>query len=193
MRNLKWHLTVRCASALVLLMTALTARTRAADPCPVSVLPKEIQTKLEKNYTDWQPEKLEHLYENDRELWSKAHPTDCPGIAVGHFELKTALSYAVLLISKPDRKRLGFRLIVFSRSGPSAPYVSHLVTKWNIGLLYQGSDEVIATVPPGHYEEAIGRKDVHTDLDAILSETLEKDAAVYYWRNGCYHELVTSE
>ena len=179
--------------APIFLLLFVSTQVKAADPCDVSVLPQEVQTKLEKNYPEWQPERLEHLYDDDRQVWIKAHPTDCPGIAIGHFESKNELSYAFLLISKPDRKRLGFRLIVFSRSGPFAPYVSHLVTKWNIGLLYQGSDEVIATVPPGHYEEAIGRRDVRTDLDAILSETLEKGAAVYYWRNGRYHELITSE
>jgi hypothetical protein len=157
------------------------------------VLPNEIQTKLEKNYPDWQPERLENLYEDDRGFWIKAHPNDCPGIAIGHFESRDELSYALLLISKPNRKRLGFRVIVFSRSGPSATYVSRLVTKWNIGLYDQGSDEVIATVPPGHYEEATGPKNAQILLDGILCETMEKGAAVYYWKNGRYHELITSE
>jgi len=157
------------------------------------VLPQEIQTKLAKNYPDWQPEKLENLDEEDRGLWVKANPKDCPGIAIGHFESKAELSYALLLVSKPGRKRLGFRVIVFSRNGPSAPFVEHLVTKWNIGFYDQGSDEVIATVPPGHYEEAIGPKNVNTELDAILSETIGKGAAMYYWKKSRYHELITSE
>jgi|GEM_PF-1102657 hypothetical protein len=178
-------------SALLLGVLPLTSR--AADSCDLSVLPKEVRTELDKNYSDWQPERLEHLYDDDRELWIKAHPTDCPGIAIGHFESKSELAYAILLISKPDRKRPGFRLVVFSRNGPSAPYVAHLATKWHIGLYYQGSDEVIATVPRGQYGEAISPKKAHTDLDSILCETLEKGASLFYWKNGRYRELITSE
>jgi hypothetical protein len=175
------------------LYLAVCTPSKAVDPCDLSVLPKEIQTKLEKNYPDWQPERLEHLDADDRKLSTNAHPNDCPGIAIGHFELKNELSYALLLVSKPDRKRQGFRVIAFARGGPSAPYVPHLVSKWNDELYYYNSDEVIATVPPGRYAEAMGPKNVQTDLDSILCETLEKGAAVYYWKNGRYHELITSE
>ena len=74
----------------------------------VRALPQEIQTKLDKNYPDWQPEKLEDLYEDDRQFWIKAHPGNCPGIAIGHFELKTELSYALLLIPSPTGSDLAF-------------------------------------------------------------------------------------
>ncbi len=176
-----------------LFCAAFCAQSKATNPCDPSVVPKEVQSRLDKDYPDWQVEKLENLDDDDRKLWTNAHPNDCPGIAIGHFESKTELSYALLLVSKPDRKRQGFRVVAFTPSGPSAPYVSHLVTKWNDGLYYSASDEVIATVAPGHYKEAIGSKNVQTDLDAILCETLEKGAAVYYWKNGRYHELITSE
>jgi hypothetical protein len=179
--------------ALVLTPGWLCAQSKVADPCDVSTLPQEIQTKLAKDYPDWQPEKLENLYEDDRQFWTKAHPNDCPGIAIGHFESKIEISYALLLISKPDRKRLGYRLVVFSRSGPSAPYVPHLVSKWNIGLFYEGSDQVVETVPAGHYEEAIGPHKVSIDLDGIGLEAIDKGAILYYWKNGRYHELITSE
>ncbi len=176
-----------------ILYLAVCTSSEAADPCDLSVLPEEIQTKLEKSYSDWQPERLEHLDAEDRKLWTNAHPNDCPGIAIGHFELKNELSYALLLVSKPDRKRQGFRVVAFARTGPSATYIPHLVTKWNDGLYYYNSDQVIATVPPSRYAEAMGPKTVQTDLDSILCETLEKGAAVYYWKKGRYHELITSE
>jgi hypothetical protein len=189
----KYFVSARCTPAVVLLTMAFCVPSRAADPCDASALPQEIQTKLDKNYPDWQPEKLENLDDEDRKLWTNAHPNDCPGIAIGHFESKNELSYALLLVSKPDRRRQGFRVVAFTRSGPSATYIPHLVTKWNDGLYYYNSDEVIATVPPGRYAEAMGPKNVQTDLDSILCETLEKGAAVYYWKNGHYHELITSE
>jgi len=179
--------------ALTLILLGFGAQAKSADPCDVSMLPQEVQTRLTKDYPDWQPERLENLYEEDRQLWTKAHPNDCPGIAIGHFESKTELSYALLLISKPSRERSGFRVIVFSHTGPSAPFMAHVATKWNIGSYDKGSDEVIATVPPGHYEEAMGPRNVNTELDSILSETIGKGAAVYYWKKGRYHELITSE
>jgi hypothetical protein len=167
---------------------------RAVDLCDISSLPKEIQVKLEKNYPDWQPEKLENLDQEDRSLWTKAHPNDCPGIAVGHFESKDELSYALLLVSKPDRNRLGLRIVAYSRSASLAPYIGRLIIKWDIGmLLNQDSDQVIATAPTRHYEEAIGPKKVDTTLDSILYETMEKGAILYYWKNGRYHELITSD
>jgi hypothetical protein len=160
------------------------AQSRAANPCDISVLPQEIQTKLEENYPDWQAERLEHLYDDDRTLWIKVHPNDCPGIAIGHFESKNELSYAVLLISKPDRKRPGLRIVVFSRPGASAPYVSHLISEYDTGTFYEGSDQVIATVPPGHYEDVEGSRKVSTDLDGIGYEVMEKGAILFYWKNG---------
>jgi hypothetical protein len=193
MPSLRWTLIAGRAQILLLFVAGFCVQARAADICDPSVLPSEIQTKLEKNYPDWQPEKIENLYEDDRQFWIKAHLNDCPGIAIGHFESKTELSYALLLVSKPDRKRPGLRILVFSRPGPSAPYVVHLVSKWDTGTFYEGSDQVIATVPAGHYEEAVGPKKVQTDLDGIWYEVMEKGAILYYWKNGRYHELVTSD
>jgi hypothetical protein len=166
---------------------------KAVDPCDTSVLPQEVRTKLEKNFADWQPERLENLYEDDRSFWTKAHPNDCPGIAIGHFESKDELSYALLLVSKPNRKRPGLRILVFSRSGLSASYVTHLISKWDIGTFYKGSNQVIATARPGHYEEAMGPKKVQIDLDGISYEVMEKGAILYYWKNGRFHELATSD
>jgi hypothetical protein len=180
-------------SAIFFLCAVFCSESNAANPCDASVIPKEVQSKLAKDYPDWQVETLENLDGEDRKLWTNAHPNDCPGIAIGHFESKIELSYALLLVSKSERKRQGFRVVAFTRSGPPAQYVSRLVMKWNDGLYYYNSDEVIATVPPGHYTEAIGSRNVQTDLDAILCETLEKGAAVYYFRNRAYHELITSE
>src|SRR6476661_2581762 len=161
---------IRPIAISALLLGVLPVASRAADSCDLSVLPKEVRAELDKNYSDWQPERLEHLYADDREIWIKAHPNDCPGIAIGHFESKTELSYALLLISKPDRKRPGLRILVFSRPAPTTPYVAHVISKWDTGTFYDGSDQVIATVSPGRYEGVMGPKKVQTDLDSISYE-----------------------
>lgn len=189
------HLTRFVPPSLILslLLMAFCAPSNAADPCHLSVLPKEIQAKLQKDYPDWQPERIENLYEDDRQLWTNTHPHDCPGIAIGHFESKTDVSYALLLVSKPGQKRPGLRIVVFSRTGAFSPYVSHLISKYDSGTFYEGSDQVIATASAGHYEEAMGPKKIEIDLDGIWYEVMEKGAILYYWKNGRYHQLVTSD
>lgn len=166
---------------------------RAADPCDTSVLPKEIQVNLQRNYPDWQPERLEQLYEDDRKFWTEKYGNRCPGIAIGHFESKTELSYALLLVSKPDRKRDGLRFLVFSRTAGSAECAVRVISKYDTGSFYEGSDHVIFAVPAGHYEEAVGPRKVTTDLDGIWYEIMEKGAILYYWKSGRYRELVTSD
>ena len=73
------------------------------------------------------------------------------------------------------------------------PYVAHLVSKWDVGTFYKGLAQVIATVPAGNYEEAMGPKKVQIDLDGISYEVMEKGAILYYWKNGRFHELATSD
>jgi hypothetical protein len=193
MKNARSFAAIRSTMVLALVLTGFGAQARVANPCDVSILPKEIQTTLNRTYADWQPEKFENLYEDDRHFWTEAHPDDCPGIAIGHFESKTELSYALLLISKPDRKRPGLRILVFSHPAPTAPYVAHVISKWDTGTFHDGSDQVIATVPPGRYEEVMGPKKVQSDLDSISYEVMEKGSILYYWKNGRYHELTTSD
>jgi len=98
-------LAARCAWVLAVVITGFGVQARAADSCDISVIPEEIRTKLEKNYPDWLPERLEHLYDEDRQFWIKDHPNECPGIAIGHFESRRERSYALLLLSKPGRKK----------------------------------------------------------------------------------------
>lgn len=193
MLNCSFIQSARLAFVSTLLLTGFSVRAGAAGPCDLSVLPQQIRTNLEKNYPDWQPERLENLYEEDRKLWTDADPKDCPGIAIGHFESKTELSYALLLVSKPDRKRPGLRIVVFSRTAASGQFVPRLISRYDTGTFYEGSDQVIATVPPGHYKEAMGSRKVVIDLDAILYEVMEKGSIVYYWKNGRYQQLVTAD
>jgi hypothetical protein len=193
MRNCEYLQTALRASVLLLVTVGACTGSKAADPCDLSVVPQEVRAKLDQDYADWQPERLEQLDEDDRATWIKARPDDCPGIAIGHFESKTEFSFAFLLVSKPNRKRPGLRILVFSRPDVSAPYVPRTISKWNVGLFYEKSDQVIATVPPGHYEEAQGLHRVQTDLDGISYEVMEKGTILYYWKNGRYHQLATSD
>ncbi len=174
---------------VIFLSAALCPQARAADPCDLSVLPQELQTKLARNYSDWQPERLENLSKYYRRFWLKDHPNDCPGIAIGHFESKSELSYALFLVPRGDRKQPGASIVVFSRTAPTIPFVSHLVFKWDTGNFYDHSDLVISKVAEGEY----GDPKVVIDLDGVLYEAMEKASSLYYWKNGHYHVLSISD
>jgi hypothetical protein len=167
----------------------LCSRARVTDPCDLSVLPPELQTELARDYSDSQPEKLENLSEHYRQLWLKDHPNDCPGIAIGHFESKSELSYGLFLVPRPDRKHPGASIVVFSRTRLTIPFVSHLVQRWDAGNFQDHSDLVISKVVPGKY----GDPKVLIDLDGVLYEALEKASSLYYWKNGRYQGLSISD
>jgi hypothetical protein len=179
------------------LFAGLGAPSKAADPCDISLLPQELQTKLTKEYPDWQPERLENLGELDRAYRTKAHPKDCPGIAIGHFESKPQLSFALFLVPRLVRKQQGFQLVVFSRTEPSALFVSHTVFQVDTGNFYERSDLVISRVPPGQYEEVEedsgNPRKVSLHLDGLLYEAIGKASSLYYWENGKYKGLPLSD
>jgi hypothetical protein len=153
------------------------------------VLPPELQTELAKTYPDSQPERLENLSEYYRQSWLKEHPNDCPGIAIGHFESKSEISYAFFLVPRPERKHPGASIVVFSRVRPTAPFVPHLVFKWDAGGFYDHSDLVISKVAAGKY----GDPQVLIDLDGIMYEAMEQASSLYYWKNGRYQVLSISD
>lgn len=182
--------------ALVLLLAGLGTQAMPVDPCDISSLPREVQTKLAADYPDWQPEKLENLDHYSRAYWTKAHGKECPGIAIGHFESKTDLSYALLLVPRVSQKQLGFQIIVLSRTLPSALFVSHSVFRRNAGALSGRSDLAISKVPPGQYAgyaESDEFPKVSIHLDGLLYEAIGQASNLYYWENGQYKDLPLSD
>jgi len=187
--TIREHLLLIAVSIAFYVCGGFCSQARAADPCDLSVLPQELQAELAKTYPDSQPERLENLSEYYRQSWLKEHPTDCPGIAIGHFESKSELSYAAFLVPRSDRKRPGASIVVFSRIRTTARFVSHLVLKWDAGNFYDHSDLVISRVAVGEY----GDPKVVTDLDGVLYEAMEKASSLYYWKNGRYQGLSISD
>jgi hypothetical protein len=173
------------------------AQSKAAPLCDLSSLPQEVQAKLATNYSDWQPETPENLRKRDRAGWITEHPNSCPGIAIGHFESKTYLSYAFFLVSKPEKKLPGFHVVVFSRTEESALIVSHIVFESERGTFSPYSDLVIATAPPHQYEELDEDTDkprkVTLQLDGILYEAIGMASSLFYWDRDHYAALSLSD
>ena len=52
---------------------------------------------------------------------------------------------------------------------------------------------VISKVPPGRYPGFDTTQAVRLKLDGLEAEWLEKSSVLYYWRNGKYRTLQTSD
>ena len=182
--------------AQILVFAGSGAQAKAADPCDPSALPQELQAKLAKEYPDWQPQSLESLDKFSRAYWIKAHPKECPGIAIGHFESKTELSYALFLVSRLGRKQQGASIVVFSRTQSSSAFVPHVVRKWDTGNSFAFPDLVVSKVPPGEYEgyaESDEAPMVSIHLDGLLYEAIGKASNLYYWKDGGYQGIPISD
>ncbi len=179
---------VHLALLTCLLVSPLWA-TNAASPCTTTHLPTEIQQLLESKYSDWRPKTIADLDKDDRQLWLKANPHGCPGLAIGKFQRQDQMSYAVLLVRRTDPTH-GYKLVVISKAvgsdGYSVSALDHADRASYSGL-------VISKVPPGKYSDFDDAGSIRSKLDAISVEWIEKGAVLYYYSRGKYHKLQTSD
>ena len=82
----------------VILVIVPVSSGQLKNSCRTSSLPSGAKALLDAKYADWRPNDVSDLGADDKGLWTKPHPKDCPGIAIGHFEEPERLSYAVLLV-----------------------------------------------------------------------------------------------
>jgi hypothetical protein len=168
--------------------TGSLASTQAQDPCAEGNLPAGVATLLAKRFPAWKVEKPDDFDAYYRKLWLKAHPNECPGIAIGHFFSDRHLSFAVLLISRASEMS-GYKLVTIVE-GAGGSYQARVL---------EGVDKspptpvVLEAVPPGQYSDAEGGTRARITLDAIQAEQLEAGAILYYWRGGRFRRLITSE
>jgi hypothetical protein len=133
---------------------------------------------------------VSNLGPDDKQLWLKAHPKDCPGIAIGHFEKPDQLAYAVLLVPKSQSSH-GYRIVVLSKVATDDSYAARVLDQADT----QDSDSgmVISTAPRGSYSDFERTTSVRVKLDAVNVEWIEKGAVLYYWAHGKYSTLQTSD
>jgi hypothetical protein len=137
----------------------------------------------------WRAKQISDLDAYDRQLWLKAHPKKCPGIAIGHFDDPDQFAYAVLLV--PTTKSSdGYKIVVLSASGSGNAYSSKILDQEQ----GQGSDGlVISVAAPGQYSDFEDTKVTKVRVDGIYAEWIEKGAILYYWSAGRYHKLQVSD
>ena len=169
--------------------SAQTSAAQTSIVCGEAALPAPVNELLRVKFAGWRPQQLSDLYVDDQRLWTDSHPKECPGIAIGYFESADSLSYAVLLLPK-SAEQSGYKILVFSRGLNADAYT------WRVLEHGEGKDSfapVIYSIPPGKYKGFDETKSVHTKLDSVGVEWIEKSAFIDYWWEGRYHKIWTSD
>jgi len=169
--------------------TQLAAQTQSASER--DVLPPKARMLVNKKFPGWRIKGLADLVDDDKQLWAKAHPKECPGIAIGHFETHNQTAYGLLLIPASGTET-SYKILVLSKSATTDVY-SVRVLDHAEGQPGSGSGLVISKVPPGKYSGFDSTQSVRLPLDALEAEWIEKSSVLYYWRNGRYRALQTSD
>lgn len=168
-------------------MSSLPAR--ASENCSEAALPRAATEVLKTKYPSWRPKSVSDLDTEDQQLWLKAHNKQCPGIAVGHFEHADTSAYAILLV--PKAKPLsGYKLIVLTAPRNGEGYTSRVLDH-SEEQSYSGM--AISALPPGKYSDVEDTKPMRVKLDSIQLEWIEKAAVLFYWAEGGYRKLQTSD
>lgn len=163
----------------------------AQNTCQANALPSEGKSLVSKTFPGWRLKRTSDLAEYDRQVWAKAHPKECPGIAVGHFEASGQAAYGLLLVPKSGAET-GYKIVVLSRS-TNADHYSVRVLDHTEGQPGAGSGLVLSKVPPGEYSGFDTTQSVRLTLDALEAEWIEKSSVLYFWKNGRYRTLQTSD
>src|SRR5215472_4618198 len=108
-----------CCSVIVLLALAEGLAAHAQEQsCEFGALSATVRATLQDKYPGWKIVELSDLRSDDQTLWKKAHPGQCPGLAVGHFENDNEKSYAITLFKRLPKLH---QLLVVVTPGPSTP------------------------------------------------------------------------
>src|ERR1700728_3744432 len=173
------HVVRWIVGAIVLLATCCTPTSEAQkrDVCSDEILPAPVLASLQTKFDAWRPEQPTDLGPDDLDLWTKAHPNDCPGIAIGHFERPDALAYAVLLLPKSETG-MGYKLVIFAEAPDTGAFPSKLVEHEKTKNSFP---PLIWKLPPGKYTSFMGDRSVRIVLDGLNVEWIEKSAYIDYW------------
>ena len=168
----------------VLLLSAMSSESMSEESCNIADISEQVQRIITQKFPDWRGWGLSDLTKEEKDHWSKnENKSNCPGLAIGHFENKASLSYALSLIPVDQGKR-GWRLIVISKNKQGVyqeKILRHRDDLTGTGVLYKA--------PPGKYSDPEESESVRLTLEGFIYEEYEKGAILFYWRKGRYNEL----
>jgi hypothetical protein len=164
----------------------LPAAAAPENVCSDANLPAPIQELLKKDFPSMRPRVLSDLGADDQKIWQTSHAKECPGIAVGHFESKDSLAFAVLLVAK-SAPAGGYKFMVFTKGTSGDTYSWKLLNQIDGNIDSTGL--TISKVPPGKFSNFQKTKSITTNLDNILLQWLDAGADLFYWSGGKYLRL----
>jgi hypothetical protein len=176
-------------AGLLILISASSLKAQTSQSCDMTNIPAPVTHDLITEFPRWKVKQISDLDAENQQLWLKAHGTDCPGIAIGHFESTERLGYAILIVPKSEPTG-GYKLLIFRKRQTSDSYSWKQLDHVD-GAAYSGL--VISKAEPGKYADFGATRSVQTKLDGIYVEWIEKGASLYYWSVGQYHKLSLSE
>jgi|HubBroStandDraft_5_1064220.scaffolds.fasta_scaffold178624_1 hypothetical protein len=166
------------------------AAAQSSSPCDEAALPTPVTALLKEKFPEWRPKQVSDIDADNRQLWLEGPDAEaCPGVAIGHFENATSLSYAFLLVlhSNPNG---GHKLVIVNKELNRDSYVSTILDHAE-GRTFSGL--VISKAEPGKYKDWEGKKYVQIRTDALYVEWIGKGAQLYYWLTDRFHKLQVSD
>jgi hypothetical protein len=172
-------------SVVVLLLLGVGFLARAQEQSrKFDALPSSVRAAVEEKYPGWRLVQVSDLRSDDQTLWKKSHGAKCPGLAVGHYENGSDNSYAITLFQKAPKLR---QLLVVITPGLPSPKLHVLSGPQEVAYL-----SVVSKLPPGSYSDAEG-KPVKIGKESISYEAIEAGAITYYYSDGGYRSVQSSE
>ncbi len=155
------------------------------DPCEIA-LPPAAKMVVDDKLKGWKVVTIADLRPDDRRIWTEKLGSTCPGVAAGHFDPRASSTYAVTLIQRRGQN-LYQMVAVLTKKG-QAYRLATLSSATQTSVT-----SVVAKLPPGKYSDPVDSIRINSRFDVISYETIEAGAKIYYWQNGRYHSLLTSE
>jgi len=177
-----------CAALVLIAISCPSAQT-AQNVCADSALPEGVRAVLASQYADWRVETFADLDADYQKAWMAKRPNECPGIVAGHFEGKSDLSYALLLIPRAKGKP-GYRLAALSKASSKGNYFAIILDQSDT---YSMSDSAVFRADPGLQFDEEKFATFKLKSEAIYFETFEKGGSIYYWKHGRYEHVVESD
>ncbi len=174
---------MRCF-VISLLLTIGSLAYAAEQVCNQDAVPAPIRSLVQEKYPGWRIVQVSDLRSDDQSLWRKAHHGQCPGLFAGHFESGVAESYAITLFRKAPKLR---QLLIVATMEDSVPKLHVLSRAQDVAFL-----SVISKLPPGSYFDAEGKR-LKIGRESISYEAIEAGAVMYFFRNGTYVSVQSSE
>lgn len=183
------RLLLACGVALI---AVTCARAQKSGPCSESALPEGVRASMDSQFAEWRIETIEDLEEGYRAAWVSKRANDCPGIAVGRFDGRPEVSYAMILVPREKGKQ-AFRFVLLANTGKSGKQGAYSVTVLEQDDKYGPGEIGIFRVEPGLQFDEEKFSTFKLKTDGIYFETFEKAGWIYYWKHGKYVHRVESD